>query len=141
MNRPPPSAGSDRSVRQPSRVIDEQPRRLDFRGHVGQLELNGLKLADGFAELFALLRVFHRRFASALRHAQPQRRNRNAPAVENLQAIDESFALFAQQIFAGHKAIAENHFGGVAGAHSELVFFFARAKSRVPFSTINAEIP
>ena len=64
-----------------------------------------------------------------MRHAQRQRRDRNASAVENLQAVDEAVALVAQKIFRGDAAIAENHFGSVAGAHSQLVFFFAGAKA------------
>ena len=35
----------------------------------------------------------------------------------------------AQQIFLGHAAIGEHDFGSVAGAHAELVFFFAGAKA------------
>ncbi len=35
---------------------------------------------------------------------------------------------FAEEIFGGHAAVAENHFGGVAGAHAQLIFFFAGTK-------------
>ncbi len=33
----------------------------------------------------------------------------------------------------GHLAVAEDDFGGIAGAHAELVFFFAGAESGIPF--------
>ena len=76
------------------------------------------------------LRVLGRGFVGALRHAQRQRGNGDAAAVENLQAVDEALALFAQQILRRHTAIAEHHFGGVAGAHAQLVFFLSRTESR-----------
>jgi len=46
-----------------------------------------------------------------------------------LQAVNEPFALFAEQIFRRHVAIAENHFAGVARAQAQLVFFFAGLES------------
>ena len=64
-----------------------------------------------------------------MRHAEPQSRDRNAAAVENLQAVDESFAFGAQAIIGRHFAIGENNFGRVAGAQAELIFFFAGAKT------------
>ena len=103
--------------------------------------MNRLKFRDGFAELLALFGVTHRTFVRALRHAQAQRRDRNSPAVQNLQAIDEAFAFFAQQIRRRNLAIGENHFAGVARAQAQLIFLFARLESRVPFSMMNAEIP
>ena len=50
---------SDGAVGEPGGLIGQQPRRLDLRGHIRQLELNRLKFGDGFAELFALLRITH----------------------------------------------------------------------------------
>jgi hypothetical protein len=79
--------------------------------------------------LFALLGVAQRSFVGALRHAQAQRGDRDAPAVENLQAVDEAFAFLAEQVFRRHAAIGENNFARVAGAQAELVFFFAGTKA------------
>ncbi len=115
----------DGAVGEPCGLIREQARGFDLRGHVRQLELNRLKFGDGFAELLALLGVTHGAFVSALRHAQAERGNGNAAAVENLQAVDEAFAFFAEQIFRRDVAIGENDFAGVAGAQPELVFFLA----------------
>ena len=42
---------------------------------------------------------------------------------------DEAFAFRAEQICCGHVAIGEDNFGRVAGAHAELIFFFAGAKT------------
>ena len=38
--------------------VDQQARRFDLHGHLGKLELHGLELHDGLAELPALLNVF-----------------------------------------------------------------------------------
>ena len=65
-------------IRQPSRLIHQQPRRLHFRRHVRQLKLNRLKLADRLPKLLPLLRVTHRRVQRSLRHPQRQSRNRNS---------------------------------------------------------------
>ena len=116
-------------IGEPRGVIDEQASSFDFRGHVGELELDGLEFADGFAELLALLGVLHRGIQRALRHAQRQRGDGDAAAVENFQAARETFAFWAEQIFTRNAAIGENDFGGVAGAHAQLVFFFAGAKT------------
>ena len=122
-------------------MIGEQASGFDLRGHVGELELDGLKFGDGFAELFALLGVAHRAFVGALRHAQAERGDGNAAAIENLQAVDEAFAFFAEKIFGGNAAIGEDDFAGVARAQAELVFFFPGRKPGVPFSMMNAEMP
>ena len=86
-------------IGEPGGLIGEQARGFDFRGHVGQLELDGLKIGDGLAELLALLGVFHRAFVGALRHSQAERCDRDSAAVENLQAVDEPLAFFAKKIF------------------------------------------
>ena len=112
-------------VGEPCGLIDEQAGGFDLRGHVGEFELDGLKFADGLAELFALLGVFHGGIEGALRHAQGERGDGDAAAIENLQAADEAFAFGAEKIFGGDAAIGENQFGSVAGAQAEFVFFFA----------------
>src|ERR1700675_1318667 len=116
-------------VREPGGLIREQPRGFDLRGHIRELELNGLKFGDSFAELFALLRIPKRAFVGALRHAKPERSDRDAAAVENLKAVDEAFAFLAEKVFRGHAAISENDFGSVARAQAEFVFLFAGAKA------------
>ncbi len=89
-----------------------------------------MKFGDGLAELFAFLGVAHRALVGALRHAQSERRDGDAAAIEDLQAIDEAFAFRAQEILRGHAAIGEDHFAGVARAQAELVFFLAGTKAR-----------
>ncbi len=53
-------AGGDGAIGEPGGLIRQQARRFDFGGHVRELELDGLKLGDGFAELLALLGVAQR---------------------------------------------------------------------------------
>src|SRR5258707_4239154 len=72
-------------IREPRRVVNKMARCFNLRGHVGKLELNGLKFADCFAELLALFGILHSRVVSALRHAKGQRSDRNTAAVEHLQ--------------------------------------------------------
>src|SRR5579872_161163 len=60
-------------IGEPGGAIDQAARGGDLRGHVRELELNGLEFADGLAELFAFLGVFRGGVAGALSHAQRQR--------------------------------------------------------------------
>ncbi len=74
----------------------QQAGGVNFRRHVRQLPLYGLEIADRFAKLFALLGILERGFVGALRHAQPQRGNRDATAIENAHGVNEPVALLAQ---------------------------------------------
>ena len=53
------------------------------------------------------------------------------PPSSTCKRIHEAEAFLAEQVRVRDEAIAENHFGGVAGAHAQLIFFFARAKTRI----------
>ncbi len=97
-------------------------------GHIDQLVLDGLEFGDGPAELFAQLGVVQRGVVSALRHADGERGDGDAAAIEDLQAVDEALAAFAQQLGSGKAAVFEDHFAGGAGAQAELVFLLAGAE-------------
>ena len=129
------------AVGQPRSLVDQQAGGFDFGGHVRQLELNGLKLANGFAELFALLGVFGRGFERALGHPKSQCSDGNAAAIENLQAADETFAFRSQEVFSGNSTVGEDNFRSIAGTHAELVFFLPGRKPGMPFSRMKALIP
>ena len=58
-----------------------------------------------------------------------QRGDGDAAAIQNSQAVDEAFAGLAEQLRCGQAAIGEDHFAGGAGAHAQLVFLLADAKS------------
>ena len=64
------------------------------------------------------------------------------PPSSTCSVLTKPLPFFAQQIFVRNEAIAENHFGRVARAHAQLVFFLCRREiPEFPFSTMNAEIP
>src|SRR6266704_3175783 len=88
-------------------LINEEARGLHLSGHVGKLELDGLKFADGLTELFALLRVFYGGVERSLRHAERERGDGDASTVKNFEAADEAFAFRTEKIFARHFAIRE----------------------------------
>src|SRR6185437_15859826 len=118
------------AIGEPRSAVRQQARGLYLRCHVRELELNGLKIGDGLAELFAFLGVAHRALIRALRHAEAERRNRNAAAIEDLEAVDEALALGTEKIFRRHAAIGEDHFAGIARAQAEFIFFFPGTKAR-----------
>src|SRR5579864_3857809 len=95
-------------VGEPRGAIDKAARGGDLRGHVRELELDGLEFADGLAELLAFLGIFRGGVAGALSHAQRERGDGDASTIENLQAVHEAVALLAQQIFLRHQTIAED---------------------------------
>ena len=77
----------------------------------------------------ALSGVLQCRFVSALRSADRQRGDRDAPAIENIHRLHEALARLAHQIRIWNKAIIEDEGGGIAGAHAELVFFLGDLKA------------
>src|SRR5438067_5295463 len=107
----------------------QQTSSLDLSCHVRQLPLDRLKLAYGPAKLLTVLRVFERRIKGALSDAQRQRRDRDSSSIKDAHRIDESIAFLAQKIGRRHATVLKDHFGGVAGAQPQLVFFLAGAKT------------
>src|ERR1700722_20363612 len=118
------------AILHPTRAIGEQARGVDLGSHVRQLVLDGLKLRNGTAEPLALLRVFQGRFIRALRGSHRKRRDGEAPAIQNPEAVHESLTLFAEQLRFRHPAICEDDLASSAGAHAELVFLLAVLKTR-----------
>src|SRR5580704_12692909 len=120
-------------IGEPGGLVNKQARGFYLGGHIRKLELDSLEFADGFAELLALLGVLGGGVERALSHTKRESCNRNAATVENFKAGDEAFAFRPEQILRGDAAIAENYLGSVAGAHTQLVFFFTRAETRHAF--------
>ncbi len=58
-------------VAQPAGSIEHQAGRIDFKGHVGQLEGIDLETGDRATELFALLAVIQCPFETPLGSAKP----------------------------------------------------------------------
>src|SRR5262245_30283492 len=107
----------------------QEPRRFDLRSHVGQFELNRLKLGDRASELSPLLRVMQSCFISALSHSDRQRGDADTAAVEYLESINETITKFAQQVLLRHTAIFEYHRRCVAGPQPKFVFFLPGEES------------
>src|SRR6185295_152863 len=94
------------------------------------LPLHGLEARDRLAELPPLLRVGARGFVGALREPDRERGDADAAGVEDLQRVDETLSLLADQLRRRQPAVLEHDFAGVARAHPELVLFLAGAHSR-----------
>ena len=90
----------------PGRATQQQARRVNFRGHIRQHELNRLKIGDGMAECLALLRVAQGGFERALRDSGGLRGDADAAAIEGGKRDFISFAFGADAIGGGHFAIA-----------------------------------
>ncbi len=74
------------------RGINQQARGFDARGHVGQLDLNGLVLRDRFAERGPALRVANGFFESRARNPQPACRHVDAFRFQARHHLLEAFA-------------------------------------------------
>ena len=96
-------------VLHPCRAMSQQARGVDLRCHVGEFELDRLKFGDRLSELLSLLGIMQSRFISALRHADAERGDADAAAVQNFQRVDEAAAGFAEQVVFRNSAVVENH--------------------------------
>ena len=78
------------------RAVDQQPRGLDQRRHVGHHELQPLKRGDGPVELHALLGVAERIVQGAVRYAHRHRADLGLALVQRLHGDLEALALIAE---------------------------------------------
>ena len=99
-------------VLEPRGLVGQGAAGLDLDGHVGQHELDGLELADRPAELLSLPGVRQRLLVRALGEAEPQRGDRDAAAVEDLEELGEALAARPEQVALGHPAPAERQRAG-----------------------------
>jgi hypothetical protein len=76
----------------------EQPGRRHAGRHVGDLELHRLELGDRVTELLAAGRVRHGGFQGGLGDAQGERRDADAPAVQDAERVDEAVALAPEEV-------------------------------------------
>src|SRR5579883_2502037 len=113
------------------RLADEEPRRLDLGGHVGELELDRLVLADGLAERPALLRVADGVLEGRLRHTDRAGGDVDAPDLEAGERDLEPQALpAADQVLGGHDVVLEDDLAGLDAAVAELVEVAAHRQAR-----------
>jgi len=108
----------------------EQLGGLDARGHVRQLEGDGLEVGDGLAELLPLLRVLHAGFVRALGDAQRQGSDGNAATVEDLHGLHEAVPDLSQNLALVNAAVVEDHLGGLGSPHAEFVLLLASPEAR-----------
>src|SRR6202008_4914071 len=117
----------------PRRATREQSRRVNFRGHVRQHELDRLKIRDGMSKRLPLLRVGKRGFERALRDAGRLRSDPDAPAVERRERHLVAFAFLSDSIRRRHNAIAKYKLRASRAVNAEFFFFLADAESASAF--------
>src|SRR3954447_9343121 len=93
---------------QPRGLVHEVARILDGNGHVGAFERDGLVTADRSSERLALVRIRNRRLEARARHTERQRRDGDAPVVENAQEGLEALTAHAEQLPFGNTATVEH---------------------------------
>src|SRR5262245_18290923 len=78
-------------ILEPRSLVDEGAPGLDLRRHVAEPEADRRECGDRLAELLALPCVRECDVVGALGEPDPHRRDRDAPAVEDLEELPESF--------------------------------------------------
>ena len=109
------------AVLQPRGLVYQSAGGLDLGRHVGQLELHRLEAADGAAELLALLGVAETQLERALCHAEPQRGDADAAAIQDLEELLEAVAARAEQVFLSHPAAVERQLTGIGRSPAHLL--------------------
>lgn len=102
-------------------VLYEQPRGLDARGHVRDLERYCLMLSDGLAELDTRRGVCDGCLETSLRDAHGQRCDAYAPAVKGVHADLEPHPLAADDVLLRDVDILEHHLHAIVRALAHLV--------------------
>src|ERR1019366_2495922 len=98
-------------------------------GHLRDLELDTLELADGATELLALLRVLDGEFPCATRQSEHLRADTDAAFIQRLDGDLVALADFAQHVVLGHAAIFHNQLAGAGSPDAEFVFLLADGES------------
>lgn len=87
----------------PGRIINRGTRTLCFKVHVGALVLNGLKDADGFAELFPRFRIFDGDIECALHSTDGLGRESGGRNIESSRRVSRLAKLFGGCIIKLHR--------------------------------------
>src|ERR1700687_1992056 len=100
----------------------QQPRGLHLRGHVSELELDGLKLRDGLAERAALPRVRQRPVEARLRNSDRAPCDIDAPKLQYRQRLLQPMTfLTPKQVLDRYVAVAQEHLGRFRALVANLV--------------------
>src|ERR1035437_5808297 len=121
------------AVEHPGGAIVEQAGGIDIHRHIDELVLDGLKLGNRAAELFAQFGILEGGVVCALGHADGERGDRDAAAIEHFEAGHETVVQFADELFGRETAVFEDDLAGGAGAQAELVLLLAAAEAGVAF--------
>ena len=108
-------------VLQPGGLVGHELAGFDAGVHVGQLELDRLKLADRLVELLALLGVGQRPLEGPFGDAEGLGGDADPPAVEGVHGDVEPLPFLAEQVFDRHAQVVKGKGGGVAAADAHLV--------------------
>ncbi|MDT4803979.1 hypothetical protein FQZ97_367450 [compost metagenome] len=92
--------------------VEQGARGLDLRGHVGDLEADGLEVADRVAELGAVARVLHRVFQRALCQAERACSGMGTRGFQAGGGQIEGLAFLADHLRMRHAAAVEGQFPG-----------------------------
>src|ERR1700722_14726528 len=95
------------------RVVGEPPGGLDFRRHVGQLELDRLEARDRRAELLAPLRVVQGHPHRPRGGAEGKRRDGDPPDLKRAEELPEPAARLAHHLVVGDPDVVEEQVPGV----------------------------
>src|SRR5581483_308501 len=113
-------------------VVHHEARRLELRRSLRELELHGLVIGDGPAELPAVLHVRHRGVEGALRHADHLRADADPSLVQRLDGDAVALAHWAEYVGAGHRNAVENQLARARCADTELVLLPTHTEAREP---------
>ncbi len=103
---------------------------MDAGRHIGQLELNPLKLVNSLTELFTLVRVPQREFERTLSNPKRMRGDTNSTPIQRVQEYPKPLVLSAQQIVCRYFNVVENQFTRIRCIPSELPQLLARLQTR-----------
>src|SRR5690606_29022755 len=101
-------------------LVDEEPRSLDARAHVGDLRLDRLEGADRLAEGVAFARVRECRIVRGLRDAERLRGDADASRIEHRHGDAKTLAFLAQAVFDRAAVIVQLDLAGGGRAYAEL---------------------
>ncbi|MNS87604.1 hypothetical protein D3C72_1215520 [compost metagenome] len=112
-------------------VAHHRQARVQLGLAVGQHALNQLEVADGLAELLALLRIGHGVGNQPVRHAAGQRGDMQAATVEHLHRGLEAHARYAaDDVGRGHAHVFQHHVAGLGAALTHLLVRLAERDPR-----------
>jgi hypothetical protein len=128
-------------VAEAGRPPGQKTRGLHLGGHVRELELDGLELPDGVAELPSVQGIAVRGLQRGLRDAQGEGGDPDAPAIQDAQGVDEPVAFLPEQVPAGMRQSSKTSSDVSDERTPSLSSFFPERNPLAPRSTMKAEMP